>query len=163
MAPQRAPVKGRKRTSKSPALSGHNRLCGLRRPLQGRGSPLFEVGLYADAAPDLDSLPKCYSSFAPKGRPPGQFGAAAKRRYQSARLGELYQRSNVRSRLRASIAHLDQRAPREPGGGKGLQANSALNAPRHHQRSSSGCAPLDRLTEPLKATGNSSEKEPLEG
>jgi hypothetical protein len=88
LALQRAPVKGRKRISKSPALAGRNRLCGLRRPLQGRGSPLFEADLYANAAPDLDSLPKCYSSFGPKGRPPGQFGAVVKRRRQSARLGE---------------------------------------------------------------------------
>jgi hypothetical protein len=57
VASQRAPVKGHERTSKSPALAGRKCLCGLRRPLQGRGSPVFEVDLYSDTVADLDSLP----------------------------------------------------------------------------------------------------------
>jgi hypothetical protein len=95
---QRAPVKGRKRISKSPALAGRSRLCGLRRPLQGRrGSPLFEADLYANAVPDLDSLPKCYSSFGPKDRPPGQFWCRSEAETPICPVSkELHQRSNGR-------------------------------------------------------------------
>ena len=119
VALQRAPVKGRNRITKPPTLAGRNRLCGLRRPLQGPGSPVLEVDVYGDATPDLDSLAKCYTSFAAKGRPPGQFGAVAKRRRQAApcRRSSTSAATGV-SRLRAPTTIVKAWAPRSTGGGQ---------------------------------------------
>ena len=153
-------MKGHKKTSKSPALAGCNCLCGLRRPLEGLGSPVFEVDLYGDAAPNLDS---CQNATPLSLRRVDRQGSLVPQRSGGANLPV------PESPTTAATCEAGCGPDHDPGGagfhgakggGRGRQANSGLNPPSHHFRSQQQSCPTQPAGGATAVTGNSSEKDP---